>query len=55
MFKVIPVNSPSEISSLIGDIAIYNGKPAVQADINLASEDGTVRGAICWKHLFRPL
>jgi predicted DNA-binding protein with PD1-like motif len=44
MFKVIPVNSPSEITSLIGDIAIYNGKPAVHAHINMASEDGTVRG-----------
>jgi len=44
MFKVIPINSPSEITSLIGDIALYNGKPAVHAHINMAAEDGTVRG-----------
>jgi predicted DNA-binding protein with PD1-like motif len=44
MFKVIPINNPSEITSLIGDIALYNGKPAVHAHINVAAEDGTVRG-----------
>jgi predicted DNA-binding protein with PD1-like motif len=44
MFKVIPINDPSEITSLIGDIALYNGKPAVHAHINVAAKDGTVRG-----------
>lgn len=44
MFKVIPINEPSEITSLVGDIAVYNGKPVVHAHINLAGQDGTVRG-----------
>ncbi len=44
MFKVNVISTQSEITSLIGDIALYNGKPAVHAHINLASEDGTVRG-----------
>ncbi|MBS7566375.1 DNA-binding protein [Mucilaginibacter sp. Bleaf8] len=44
MFKVIPINEPSEITSLVGDIAVYNGKPVVHAHINLAGQDGVVRG-----------
>lgn len=44
MFKVIPITSPSEITSLIGDIAMYNGKPVVHAHINLAAPDGVVHG-----------
>jgi predicted DNA-binding protein with PD1-like motif len=44
MFKVIPISTPSEITSLIGDIALYNDKPAVHAHINIAAEDGTIRG-----------
>ena len=44
MFRVNVINQQSEITSMIGDIAIYNGKPVVHAHINLAAEDGTVRG-----------
>jgi predicted DNA-binding protein with PD1-like motif len=44
MFKVNVISTQSEVTSLIGDIAWYNGKPAVHAHINLAAEDGTVRG-----------
>lgn len=44
MFKVISISTPAEITSLIGDIAIYNGKPSVHAHINLATEDGIVHG-----------
>jgi hypothetical protein len=43
-FKVIVIDKQSEITSMIGDIAIYNGKPVAHAHINLAAEDGTVRG-----------
>ena len=44
MFKVISINTPAEITSIIGDIAISNGKPVVHAHINLATEDGIVHG-----------
>ncbi|WP_158825000.1 PPC domain-containing DNA-binding protein [Mucilaginibacter lacusdianchii] len=44
MFKVIPITEPAEITSLIGDIAMYNGKPVVHAHINLATSDGMVHG-----------
>ncbi|RYY34216.1 MAG: DUF296 domain-containing protein, partial [Sphingobacteriaceae bacterium] len=38
MFKVIPITEPAEITSLVGDIAVYNDKPAVHAHINLATQ-----------------
>ncbi|MDB5140288.1 MAG: hypothetical protein JWR12_2204 [Mucilaginibacter sp.] len=44
MFKVNNINEQSEITSLIGDIALSNGNPVVHAHINLAAADGTVRG-----------
>ena len=48
MFKVNFIKTQSEITSLVGDIAMFNGKPVVHAHINLAAQDGTVRGG----HLF---
>jgi uncharacterized protein len=44
MFKVTALNSYAEITSLVGDIAIINGKPSVHAHIALATEDGMVHG-----------
>ncbi len=44
MFKVNAINEQCEVTSLIGDIAIYNGKPVVHAHINLATSDGIVHG-----------
>jgi predicted DNA-binding protein with PD1-like motif len=44
MFKVIPINEPAEITSLIGDIALNEGKPVVHAHINLADKNGMVHG-----------
>ncbi|MDF2431722.1 MAG: uncharacterized protein JWP44_1353 [Mucilaginibacter sp.] len=44
MFRVNSISGQSEITSLIGDIAISNGNPVVHAHINLAAADGTVRG-----------
>jgi predicted DNA-binding protein with PD1-like motif len=44
MFKVNAINEQCEITSLIGDIALFNGKPVVHAHINLASADGMVHG-----------
>lgn len=44
MFKVIPVNGSSEITALVGNVTMYQGKPAVHAHVNLATEDGIVHG-----------
>jgi len=44
MFKVIPINEPSEVSSFNGNIAILNGKPIVHIHANVATADGTTRG-----------
>ena len=44
MFKVIPINEPAEVTSLIGDIALNEGKPVVHAHINLADNNGIVHG-----------
>ena len=44
MFKVIPIPEPSEITSLIGDIAIFNKKPVAHTHVNLATSDGISHG-----------
>jgi uncharacterized protein len=44
MFKVTSLNTYAEITSLIGDIALKDGKPVVHAHIALATEDGIVHG-----------
>jgi uncharacterized protein len=44
MFKVIPIASPCEVTSLIGDIAVYNGKPVAHSHINLADKAGISHG-----------
>jgi uncharacterized protein len=41
MFKVTAIDTYAEITSLIGDIAIKDGKPVVHAHINLAIEKTT--------------
>ena len=43
MFKVIPIDT-SEVTSFIGNIAIFNGKPIVHAHVSLAVKDGSVKG-----------
>jgi uncharacterized protein len=44
MFKVIPISQPSEVSSLTGNIVMFNGKHAVHVHATIANEDGTTRG-----------
>jgi predicted DNA-binding protein with PD1-like motif len=44
MFKVIPINEPAEITSLIGDIALFNGKPVAHSHVTLATSDGICHG-----------
>jgi predicted DNA-binding protein with PD1-like motif len=44
MFKVNEINGFAEITSLVGDISLYNNNPVVHGHINLATEDGIVHG-----------
>ncbi len=44
MFKKIPINGRVEVVSVIGDIALYQGKPVVHSHIVVATADGSSRG-----------
>jgi len=44
MFKIFKIGNFSEITSLIGDIATYNGIPVIHAHASFGTEDGIVRG-----------
>lgn len=44
MFKVTAINAYAEITSLVGDVALVNGKPSVHGHIAVATEDGIVHG-----------
>lgn len=44
MFRVIPIDQQVEVASLIGDIALLNGKPAVHMHCVVAFPDGTTGG-----------
>ena len=49
MYHRIPVTSQSEVLSLVGDIATYNGKPIVHMHCVLGHEDGSTIGG----HIFQ--
>jgi len=42
MFKVIAISSPAEITSLVGDIAMFNGKPVLQKKLDRTSDAGVI-------------
>jgi uncharacterized protein len=44
MFKKIPINGQVEVVSMIGDIALYHGKPVVHSHMVVATSDGSTRG-----------
>lgn len=43
-FKEIVFNDPVEVSSLTGDIALFDGKPVAHTHVNISKEDGTSHG-----------
>jgi len=43
-FKLNPINEQVELTSMIGNIALVKGQPAVHTHMSVASSDGTVRG-----------
>ncbi len=44
MYRLIPIDGQSEVLSLLGDIASFDGKPVVHAHMVAGSPDGSVRG-----------
>lgn len=44
MYRVIPIDQPGEVDSLVGDIALLNGKPSVHMHCIVSMSDGTTRG-----------
>jgi len=44
MFRVIPIDQQVEVVSLVGDIALLDGKPQVHMHCVVAGQDGTTRG-----------
>jgi uncharacterized protein len=44
MFSVIPIDAQVEVVSLVGDIALLDGKPQVHMHCVVAYRDGTTRG-----------
>ena len=44
MYKKISVNGQQEVISMIGDIALYKGKPVVHTHMVVGGSDGTTRG-----------
>jgi predicted DNA-binding protein with PD1-like motif len=44
MFKKIPIDGQVEVLAMIGDIALYQGKPVVHMHMVVGSSDGTTRG-----------
>ena len=43
-YKQIPVNEQVEVLSLIGDVALSDGKPQVHAHVVVGKSDGSTRG-----------
>jgi predicted DNA-binding protein with PD1-like motif len=44
MYKAIPIQAQVEVLSMIGDIALYKGKPAVHTHVVVGFQDGSTRG-----------
>jgi len=51
-YKKVPVEGQLEVASMIGDIALFNGKPIAHTHMVVGLPDGTTRGDISSKHTF---
>ena len=52
MYKKIPVEGQLEVASMIGDIALFNGKPVVHTHMVVGLPDGTAKQDMSSKHTF---
>jgi predicted DNA-binding protein with PD1-like motif len=48
-YHAIPVNEQCEVLSMIGDIAMFNGKPVVHTHVVLGHRDGSTVGGHVWE------
>ena len=56
MYKKIPIERHLEVASMIGDIALFNGKPVVHAHMVVGLPDGTARaGHVLAAHVWPTL
>jgi predicted DNA-binding protein with PD1-like motif len=56
MYKKIPVEGQIEVGSMIGDIAMFNGKPVVHTHIVIGLPDGTTKtGHVLEAHVWPTL
>jgi predicted DNA-binding protein with PD1-like motif len=56
MYKKLPVEGQLEVASMIGDIALFNGKPVVHAHMVVGLPDGTARaGHVLEAHVWPTL
>ncbi|EEF59161.1 PPC domain-containing DNA-binding protein [Pedosphaera parvula] len=44
MYRKVPINGQVEVLSMVGDIALYKGKPAIHTHMVVGFSDGTTRG-----------
>lgn len=53
-YKEIPVDEQVEVLSLVGDVALYEGEPALHAHVVVGRSDGTTRGGHLLEAHVRP-
>jgi uncharacterized protein len=53
-YKKIPIHEQVEVISLLGDIALQDGKPTVHAHVVLGKSDGTAHGGHLMEGHVRP-
>jgi predicted DNA-binding protein with PD1-like motif len=55
-YKAIPIRQQVEVLTMTGDIAVYQGKPAVHAHLVVGLEDGSAKGGhLLEAHVFPTL
>jgi predicted DNA-binding protein with PD1-like motif len=54
LYHAIPVNQQVEVLSMIGDVAVFNGKPVVHAHLVMGKSDGTTVGGHLWEAIVSP-
>lgn len=54
MYKKIPVEGQTEVAAMIGDVALFQGKPVVHAHLVLGLPDGTSKSGHLLKAVVSP-
>jgi predicted DNA-binding protein with PD1-like motif len=54
MYRAIRVPAQAEVASMIGDIAMFNGKPVIHAHVVLSRQDGSTVAGHLWEGNVNP-